>query len=192
MQWRAEYTNAKRIRCGLVVLMQVNGYELVEACFINWFGLSLNGYVRKTQDDVKLRLIRVKSEQKKEESPCLTAKASQIQEQDSLRAKSSSSDGLTTAPKMVINSPCLNSKNELAIPEQTATAWFIRCVFRGILKYSLTNLDVYLKRIIEPDTTWTNMGVIENVYQEVSGAEGLKMNRGIQWFEEPVEDVQEV
>ncbi|GJS62924.1 hypothetical protein Tco_0677488 [Tanacetum coccineum] len=43
-----------------------------------------------------------------------------IQEQDSHRAESSS-DGLTTAPKMVINSPCLNSKKELAIPEQTTT-----------------------------------------------------------------------
>ncbi|GJX49778.1 hypothetical protein Tco_0276623 [Tanacetum coccineum] len=58
---------------------------------------------------------------KKEESPCLTAKASQIHEQDSPRAESSPSVGLTTAPKMVINSPCLNDKKELAITEQTAT-----------------------------------------------------------------------
>ncbi|GJZ48255.1 hypothetical protein Tco_0602087 [Tanacetum coccineum] len=36
----------------------------------------------------------------KEESPCFTAKASQILEQDSHSAESSSSDGLTTAPKM--------------------------------------------------------------------------------------------
>nr|GEU71495.1 putative retrotransposon protein [Tanacetum cinerariifolium] len=71
--------------------------------------------------NLKLRLIRVKSKQKKEETPCLTAKASHIQEQDSHSAESSSSIGLTTAPKMVINSPCLNSKKELAIPEQTAT-----------------------------------------------------------------------
>ncbi|GKD43028.1 hypothetical protein Tco_1267673 [Tanacetum coccineum] len=59
---------------------------------------------------------------KKEESPCLTAKALQIQEQDNHRAESSSSDSLTTTPKMVINSPCLNSKKELAIPEQTANS----------------------------------------------------------------------
>ncbi|GKG07385.1 hypothetical protein Tco_0330354, partial [Tanacetum coccineum] len=57
----------------------------------------------------------------KEESPCLMAKASQIQEHDSHRAEISSSVSLTTAPKMVINSPCLNGKKELAIPEQTAT-----------------------------------------------------------------------
>ncbi|GKB78210.1 hypothetical protein Tco_0945105 [Tanacetum coccineum] len=51
----------------------------------------------------------------------LVAKLSEtIFEQDSHRAESSS-DGLTTAPKMVINSPCLNSKKELAIPEQTTT-----------------------------------------------------------------------
>ncbi|GJX66509.1 ERA1 protein [Tanacetum coccineum] len=37
----------------------------------------------------------------KEESPCFTAKASQILEQDSHSAESSSSDGLTTAPKMI-------------------------------------------------------------------------------------------
>ncbi|GJV79497.1 hypothetical protein Tco_1515367 [Tanacetum coccineum] len=49
------------------------------------------------------------------------AKASQILEQDSHGAESSSSDGLTTAPKMVINSPCLNDKKELAIPEQSTT-----------------------------------------------------------------------
>ncbi|GJS98185.1 hypothetical protein Tco_0819355 [Tanacetum coccineum] len=54
----------------------------------------------------------------KEESPCLMAKASQIQEHDSHRAESSSSVSLTTAPKMVINSPCLNGKKELAILEQ--------------------------------------------------------------------------
>ncbi|GJZ57678.1 hypothetical protein Tco_0613172 [Tanacetum coccineum] len=36
----------------------------------------------------------------KEESPCLTAKASQIHEQDSHSAESSSSVDLTTAPKM--------------------------------------------------------------------------------------------
>ncbi|GJW57855.1 hypothetical protein Tco_0104586 [Tanacetum coccineum] len=40
-----------------------------------------------------------------------------IQEQDSHSAKSSSSVSFTTAPKMVINSPCLNGKKELAIPE---------------------------------------------------------------------------
>ncbi|GJS90847.1 hypothetical protein Tco_0773483 [Tanacetum coccineum] len=170
---------------------------------------------------------------------------------------------------MVINSPCVNSKKELAIPEQTATgkessnplmadslpktiiptklvkpqdfnlrhkgcnteadvvirteptdlnpltegvlinmsAWFIHCVFRGILKYSLTDLDMNLKRITEPDTTWTNMGFIEYVYHEVSGIyfakvfipfpkkkcqEGPEINMGIQWFEEAVKDVQEV
>ncbi|GJX32885.1 hypothetical protein Tco_0242740 [Tanacetum coccineum] len=71
--------------------------------------------------NLKFRLIRVKSKQKKEESPCLTDKASQIQEHDSHSAKSSSSVGLTTAPKIVINSPCLNGKKELAILEQTAT-----------------------------------------------------------------------
>ncbi|GKD54282.1 retrotransposon protein, putative, ty3-gypsy subclass [Tanacetum coccineum] len=71
--------------------------------------------------NLKLRLIRVKSERRKEESPYLTAKASQIQEQDSPSAESSSIDGLTTVPKMVINSPCLKSKKELAIPEQTTT-----------------------------------------------------------------------
>ncbi|GJS82942.1 cytochrome P450 CYP72A219-like protein [Tanacetum coccineum] len=71
--------------------------------------------------NLKFRLIRVKSKQKKEESPCLTAKASQIQEHDSHSAKSSSSVGLTTAPKIAINSPCLNGKKELAIPEQSAT-----------------------------------------------------------------------
>ncbi|GKA25117.1 hypothetical protein Tco_0711150 [Tanacetum coccineum] len=64
---------------------------------------------------------KVCTPKKKEESPCLMAKASQIQEQDSHSAKSSSSVGLTTAPKMVINSPCLNGKKELAISEQTAT-----------------------------------------------------------------------
>ncbi|GJW97686.1 hypothetical protein Tco_0179494 [Tanacetum coccineum] len=57
----------------------------------------------------------------RQRNPCLTAKASQIHEQDSHSAESSPSDGLTTAPKMVINSPCLNGKKELAIPEQTAT-----------------------------------------------------------------------
>nr|GEV87138.1 hypothetical protein [Tanacetum cinerariifolium] len=48
-------------------------------------------------------------------------KASQILEQDSHRAESSLNDGLTTASKMVINSPCLNDKKELAIPEQAVT-----------------------------------------------------------------------
>ncbi|GJW00092.1 hypothetical protein Tco_1555343 [Tanacetum coccineum] len=57
----------------------------------------------------------------KEECHCLMAKASQIQEQDNHKAESSPSVSLTTAPKMVINSPCLNDKKELAIPEQMAT-----------------------------------------------------------------------
>ncbi|GJW09997.1 hypothetical protein Tco_1575824 [Tanacetum coccineum] len=68
------------------------------------------------------RIVARCKEHKKEESPCLTAKASQIQEQDNQSAESSSSVGLTTAPKMVINSPCLNGKKELAIPEQTTTS----------------------------------------------------------------------
>nr|GEV79727.1 hypothetical protein [Tanacetum cinerariifolium] len=59
--------------------------------------------------------------EKKEESPCHMTKASQIQEQDSHSGESSTSDGLTTSPKMVINSPCLTSKKELTIPEQTTT-----------------------------------------------------------------------
>ncbi|GJS53964.1 retrotransposon protein, putative, ty3-gypsy subclass [Tanacetum coccineum] len=49
--------------------------------------------------EVKIRLIRVKSEQKKEESSCLMAKASKIQEQDRHSVERSSSDGLTTTPK---------------------------------------------------------------------------------------------
>nr|GEU33305.1 hypothetical protein [Tanacetum cinerariifolium] len=48
----------------------------------------------------------------KEESHCLTAKASQIQEQDSHSAESSSSVGLTTAPKIEIEED--NDPNDIA------------------------------------------------------------------------------
>ncbi|GKC13282.1 hypothetical protein Tco_1010064 [Tanacetum coccineum] len=58
----------------------------------------LNKFSKPSELCSHQRLIRVKSEQKKDESPCLKAKASQIQ--DSHRAGSSSSDGLT-APKML-------------------------------------------------------------------------------------------
>ncbi|GKA09667.1 hypothetical protein Tco_0688998 [Tanacetum coccineum] len=95
----------------------------------------------------------------KEESPCLTAKASQIQEQDSHKAESSPSVGLTTAPKMVINSPCLNDKKELAIPEQTATDEELRAAkisnFEVNCRLLAINPTVHLFRAFY-HTCWSN------------------------------------
>nr|GEU96481.1 retrotransposon protein, putative, Ty3-gypsy subclass [Tanacetum cinerariifolium] len=72
------------------------------------------------RDKTRTNSSKIRTE--KEESPCHMTKASQIQEQDSHKAESLISDGLTTSPKMVINSPCLTSKKELTIPEQTTTS----------------------------------------------------------------------